>query len=81
MKNYNKTEIACYLGYITQAIAANFTPLLFLTFNSDYNISLGNIALIPMLFFFTQLLIDLFCVNYVDNIGYCLLLFKKKKQI
>ena len=30
-KNYNKTLIACYLGFVTQAISANFTPLLFLT--------------------------------------------------
>ena len=29
---YGKTLIACYLGFITQAIAANFAPLLFLTF-------------------------------------------------
>lgn len=28
---YGKTLIACYLGFITQAIAANFAPLLFLT--------------------------------------------------
>lgn len=70
MKNYNKTKIACYLGFITQAIAANFTPLLFLKFHNDFNIPLGNIALIPMLFFFTQLLVDLFCVKFVDKIGY-----------
>ena len=31
MKNkYKKTLIACYLGFITQAISANFAPLLFL---------------------------------------------------
>ena len=29
MKNYSKTLRACYLGLITQAIAANFAPLLF----------------------------------------------------
>ena len=32
--NYHKTKIACYMGFITQAIAANFTPLLFLKFVS-----------------------------------------------
>lgn len=70
MKNYNKTKWACYLGFITQAIAANFAPLLFLKFHSDYNISLGNIALISTCFFFTQLVVDLFCAKYVDKIGY-----------
>lgn len=70
MKNYKKTKIACYLGFITQAIAANFAPLLFLKFHSDYSISLGNIALISTCFFFTQLLVDLFCAKFVDRIGY-----------
>lgn len=70
MKNYKKTKLACYLGFITQAVAANFAPLLFLKFHTDYNISLGNIALISTFFFFTQLLVDLFCARYVDRIGY-----------
>ena len=70
MKNYKKTKAACYLGFVTQAIAANFAPLLFLKFHTDYNISLGNIALISTFFFFTQLLVDLFCAKYVDRIGY-----------
>lgn len=70
MKSYQKTKIACYLGFITQAIAANFVPLLFLKFHSDYNISLGNIALISTCFFFTQLVVDLFCAKFVDRIGY-----------
>ncbi len=67
---YQKTLIACYLGFITQAIAANFAPLLFLTFHRTYQISLGNIAFISTVFFFTQLLVDLFCAKYVDRIGY-----------
>ena len=69
-KNYNKTLLACYLGFITQAICANFAPLLFLKFHSDYAISLGQIALIPTAFFLTQLIIDVFCAKYVDRIGY-----------
>ena len=67
---YQKTLIACYLGFITQAIAANFAPLLFLTFHRTYQISLGRIAFISTAFFFTQLLVDLFCAKYVDRIGY-----------
>ena len=70
MPNYSKTKTACYLGFITQAIAANFAPLLFLKFHYDYGISLGNIALISTCFFFTQLLVDLFCARFVDRIGY-----------
>ena len=70
MPNYQRTKTACYLGFITQAISANFAPLLFLKFHNECHISLGNIALISTCFFFTQLLVDLFCAKYVDRIGY-----------
>ena len=68
--NYRKTLLACYLGFITQAIAANFVPLLFLTFKNTYGIPLEKIALIPMVFYFTQLLIDLAATKFADKIGY-----------
>lgn len=68
--NYKKTLAACYLGFITQAIAANFAPLLFLKFHNDYRISLGRIALISTVFFLTQLAVDIFCSYFVDRIGY-----------
>jgi len=69
-KNYKKTLIACYLGFITQAISANFTPLLFLTFKESFGISLEMIAVIPMVFYLTQLLVDLVAVKFADIIGY-----------
>ena len=68
--NYKKTLLACYLGFITQSIAANYAPLLFLTFKNTYAISLDKIALIPMIFFLTQLLTDLAAIKFVDKIGY-----------
>lgn len=70
VKNYKKTLTACYLGFITQAIAANFAPLLFLKFHTDYSIPLGKIALIPAAFFLTQLLVDVLCAPLADRIGY-----------
>lgn len=70
MKNYKRTMLACYLGFVTQAIAANFAPLLFLTFQKTYGIPLSRIALISTVFFFTQLLVDLGCAKFVDYIGY-----------
>lgn len=69
-KDYKKTLKACYLGFITQAIVANFAPLLFLIFHNEFGIPLGKIALISTVFFFTQLLVDLFCAKFVDRIGY-----------
>ena len=69
-KNYQKTKLACYLGFVTQAIVANFVPLLFLTFYKTYNISYADLALIPLTFFLTQLVVDFFCAKFVDLIGY-----------
>ena len=69
-RKYTRTLVACYLGFVTQSIAANFAPLLFLTFQSSYGISLDKIALIPVVFYLTQLLIDLGATKFADKIGY-----------
>lgn len=69
-KNYKKTLLACYLGFITQAITANFAPLLFITFYKSYNISFGKLALIPTCFYITQIVIDFACTKFVDKVGY-----------
>ena len=70
MKNYKKTLTACYLGFVTQAISANFVPLLFLTFKKSYGIPFQKIAIIPMVFYLAQLVIDLLATKYADKIGY-----------
>lgn len=69
-KKYGKTLAACYLGFVTQAIVASFTPLLFLRFHTEYDIPLGKIALISTVFYILQLFIDVFCAKFVDAIGY-----------
>lgn len=70
MKNYKRTQTACYLGFITQAICANFAPLLYITFYHTYAITFDRLALISTVFFFTQLVVDFFCAKVVDQIGY-----------
>ena len=67
---YNKTVQACFIGYIVQAIVNNFVPLLFLTFQSTYGISLQKITLLVTFNFGIQLLIDLASIGFVDRIGY-----------
>ena len=67
---YRKTLLACYLSFITQAICANFLPLLFMVFHENYEISFGNLAFISTAFFFTQLVVDFVCAKVVDKIGY-----------
>ncbi len=69
-RKYRKTFVACYLGFVTQAISANFAPLLFLTFRSTYGITLEKIAMIPLVFYLTQLLVDLAATKFADKIGY-----------
>lgn len=49
---------ASYIGYLTQAITINFAPLLFVTFEKTYNISLGKISLLIAVSFLTQLAAD-----------------------
>ena len=68
--NFKHTIAACYIGYITQAIINNFIPLLFITFNNIYNISLEKIGLLVTVNFFTQLLVDLVAAKAADKIGY-----------
>jgi MFS family permease len=69
-EDYNHTIFACFIGYIIQAIVNNFAPLLFLTFQREYGISLEKIALLISFNFGVQLLIDLLAAGFVDRIGY-----------
>lgn len=64
------TLAACFAGYITQAIVVNFAPLLFLTFNQSYGISLTLIGLMITVNFGVQLTVDLLATKFVDTIGY-----------
>ncbi|AEC02451.1 MFS transporter [Parasphaerochaeta coccoides] len=68
--NYNRTIRACFTGYIVQAIVNNFVPLLFLTFQSTYDIPLGSITLLVTLNFGFQLLVDAVSPLFIDRIGY-----------
>lgn len=68
--NYNKTVQACFIGYVVQAIVNNFVPLLFLTFQNSYGISLQRITLLVTFNFGIQLLVDLASIGFVDRIGY-----------
>ena len=52
------TVRASYVGYLTQAITINFAPLLFITFEETYGISLGKISLLIAVSFLTQLTAD-----------------------
>lgn len=67
---YKGTKIACYTGYIVQAIVANLAPLLFITFNRTFDISLTKITFLSGFNFAVQLLVDLIAARYAEKLGY-----------
>lgn len=69
-KSYEHTIYASYIGYITQAIVNNFVPLLFLTFASDYNLTLDKITLLTTVNFLVQLTVDFLSAKAIDKVGY-----------
>ncbi len=68
--DYSWTIRACCIGYITQAIAVNFAPLLFLTFHNDYGISMSQIGMLIAITFIIQIAVDFFSTKFIDKIGY-----------
>lgn len=67
---YKTTIIACFLGYIVQAIVNNFIPLLFITLQDTYQIPLSQITLLVTINFSIQLLVDMLSSVFMDRIGY-----------
>lgn len=68
--NYKKTTIACFIGYIVQAIVNNFVPLLFVTFQNSYRIPLSKITALITVNFIIQLIVDMLSAGFIDKIGY-----------
>ncbi len=68
--NYSRTIRSCFVGNVVMAIINNFAPLLFLTFQSSFDISLAKITLLVTINFGLQLLVDFVSVTFVDKIGY-----------
>ncbi len=67
---YKHTRYACYIAYISGAIINSFAPLLFVIFQTDFNISLMQLSVVISANFTIQLVVDILCSKYVDKIGY-----------
>lgn len=67
---FQKTIYACFTGYVVQAIINNFIPLLFLTFQKNYDIPLSEITMLVTINFGVQLFVDFLSAYFVDRIGY-----------
>lgn len=69
-KKYTPTLHACYLGYITQAIAVNLAPLFFVIFQNKYNISYEQIANLVLFTFIIQIIVDGLMIKFITVLGY-----------
>lgn len=67
--SYKYTRIAAYIGYITQAIVNNFSPLLFVTFSGQFGLNLEDLSLLITINFGVQILIDLTSTWFVKPLG------------
>lgn len=67
--NYKSTLFASYVGYITQAVVNNFAPLLYITFQKNYGITLRQLSFLAMFNFLVQLCVDYLSAKFVDKIG------------
>ena len=66
---HRSTILACYNGYITQAICINLAPLLYLTFQREFSLSVTQVGLLIAVNFATQILVDLLASNYADRLN------------
>ena len=67
---YRHTRRACYLGFVTQAIAVNLAPVLYATFMDRFGLGPARIGALIAINFATQILSDLVATLYVRRIGY-----------
>ncbi|MBD5130518.1 MAG: MFS transporter [Ruminococcaceae bacterium] len=70
MFTYKHTIFSCFIGYVVQAIINNFAPLLFLTFQSSYNIPLSQITMLIGFNFVVQLIVDTASAGFAERLGY-----------
>ena len=68
--SYRATLIACFLGYVTQAISINLLPLLFVTFQREFAVSLEKLGLLITVSFLVQMTVDLLASRFGDKLGY-----------
>lgn len=70
MENYSRTIRACFTGYIVQAIVNNFSPLLFLTFQAEFGVSLAKLAMLSAFNFIVQIIVDFFSAGFINKAGW-----------
>lgn len=69
-KNYSLTLVACYIGYVIQAIVNNLSPLLFARFSVQFGIVEWQLTLIVFLNFAIQIAVDSSSAIIATKLGY-----------
>lgn len=67
---YVHTRRACYIGYFIQALVCNLAPLLFVTFQTHFGVSLAELSYLILFNFLCQLASDIFGTRFGDKLGY-----------
>ncbi len=71
MKNkYLSTRIACYVGFVVQAIVNNFLPILFVALQDNYSLKYEELARLIVINFVSQMIVDLLAPKVTEIFGY-----------
>ena len=70
----NFVKYGCYFTNFAMSLVAIVSPLLFLTFNKEYNISYGLLGFLVLINFITQMLVDLILSFYSNKFNIKLLI-------
>ena len=68
-KNWHATVLACYNGYVVQAVSVNLPPLFFLLFGRQFGITLSQLSALIVANFSLQLAMDFIASRVGDRIS------------
>lgn len=67
---YNHTMKSCFLAYMTSAVLNNTLPLLFLTLQRSFGITVAQLGFLVTFNFGVQMVVDFIGAKYADSWGY-----------
>lgn len=67
---YTVTKLACYIGYVVQAVVNNFLPILFIALQDVYGLGYEKLARLVVVNFVTQMITDLLTPKIIQLLGY-----------
>ena len=71
MKNkYTLTRLACFVGFVVQAIVNNFLPILFVALQDNYDLNYEQLARLIVINFGAQMVIDFLTPKITKHLGY-----------